>query len=90
MRSKPANVGRLNLAVLWHLQMCERILSRLGYQIAAAYVATAIDALNAEAMSEEEISEMDLAHEDRTKLVLELFKKHGNIGASEIDSSNEE
>jgi hypothetical protein len=87
VRQKSHKVGRLNRAVLWHLQLCLRLLDRLGYGLTAAYVSSAIDALTNEALSDGEISEMDLANEERFRLVLELFEKHGSIKSDEADSA---
>ena len=86
MSLEPFKAGRINRAVLWHLQLCSRLLDRLGYQLAAAYVASAIDALTSEAFSNEEISEMDLEREERLRLVLEMFDKHGDKGSRKNDS----
>lgn len=86
----PNNLGLLNRAVLWHLQFCLRLLDRLGYHAAAANVAAAIDAITMEAMSVNEISEMDLDHEERVRLILEMFAKHGKISVAEDDSKDAE
>jgi hypothetical protein len=88
LSSTPPKVSRLNRAVLWHLQLCLRLLDRLGYGLAATHVSSAIDALTNEAISEGEISELDLAREERVKLVLELFEKHGDSYKDESDSNN--
>lgn len=63
---------------------------RLGYHLPAAYVSSAIDALTSEALSIDEISEMDLEREERVRLVLEMFDEHGKIIASDLDSSDGE
>lgn len=76
----------MNRAVLWHLQLCLRLLDRIGYHLTATYVSSAIDALTSEAVSAAEISEMDLAQEERVQLVLELFEKHGSIASDKTDS----
>ena len=77
--NKPNKVGLLNRAVLWHLQLCLRLLDRLGYHATAANVSAAIDALTEEALSVDEISQMDLDREERVRLILDLFAKHEGI-----------
>jgi hypothetical protein len=83
-------IGRVNRAVLWHLQLCLRLLDLLGYRVAAARVASAIDALSSEALSDGEISEMDLDREERIRLVLALFDKHGKNEKNMTDSPEED
>lgn len=90
MSLEPLKESRINRAVLWHLQLCSRLLVRLGYHLPAAYVSSAIDALTSEALSIDEISEMDLEREERVRLVLEMFDEHGKIIASDLDSSDGE
>jgi hypothetical protein len=85
---EPLKAGRVNRAVLWHLQLCSRLLVRLGYHLPAAYVSSAIDALASEARSIDEISEMDLEREERVRLVLEMFDEHGKSIGSDLDSSD--
>jgi len=70
---------------MWHLNLCLRILDRQGYRVAAAYVSTAIDALSCKALSDGEISEMDLKTEERFWLVVAFFDKHGKIDSSMTD-----
>jgi hypothetical protein len=84
---EPLKSGRINRAVLWHLQLCSRLLVRLGYHLPAAHVSSAIDALANEALSNDEISEMDLEREERVRLVLEMFDAHGKRIETEGESS---
>lgn len=72
--------------MLWHLKLCLRLLDKLGYQLSATYVSSAIDTLTREALSDGEISEMDLAKEERVRLALELFEKHGSMDTGGVDS----
>lgn len=88
--NKPNKVGLLNRAVLWHLQLCLRLLDRLGYHATAANVSAAIDALTEEALSIDEISQMDLDREERVRLILELFAKHENITRPDDDANDAE
>lgn len=76
----------LNRAVLWHLQLCLRLLDKLGYQMTAVNVAAAIDALTSEASTDDEISKLDLDRRDRSQLILEIYEKHGKPRESDSDS----
>jgi hypothetical protein len=81
--------GRFNQAALWHLQLCARLLDRAGYHLPSAHVHSAIDALLRHAVSDEEISQLDLENDDRVHLALELFRKHGSMSMSDDqDSTN--
>lgn len=86
--NKPNKVGLLNRAVLWHLQLCLRLLDRLGYHATAANVSAAIDALTEEALSIDEISQMDLYREERVRLILDLFAKHENVTRPDDDDDD--
>lgn len=86
LRKKPNRIGLLNRAVLWHLQISLRLLDRLGYQMTAINVASAIDALTSEAASDEEISKMDLNRGDQARLILEIYEKHGLSGSVDVKS----
>jgi hypothetical protein len=74
--------------VLWYLQTCLRLLDKLGYDVAAANVSAAIDALETEALSEEDLAEVDFEREERVRLLLELYEKHKSIDPGEGDSTN--
>jgi len=88
LRKKHNRNGLLNQAVLWHLQVCLRLLDRLGYQMTAVNVASAIDALTSEATTEDEISKMDLDHGNQARLILDIYEKHGQIHTDETHSSD--
>lgn len=76
----PRKAALSNQAVLWHLQLCLRALDHLQYRITAVSVASAIDALHLEALSDTELSKMDADNEGSLRLLLELFEKHGTLG----------
>lgn len=89
MGKTPESIRLLNQAVLWHLKLCLKLLDRLGYYATAANVAAAIDALGAEALSAEEISDMDIAQEEHVRLILEMFSKNRRIGLGDDSSEGE-
>lgn len=76
----PHKTVLFNRAVLWHLQLCLRALDHLQYRVTAAHIATAIDALQFEALSDIELSKTDADNERSLRLLLELFEKHGTLG----------
>jgi hypothetical protein len=88
LRNKHSRYGFLNQAVLWHLQLCLRLLDRLGYQMSAVNVAAAIDSLISEAATEDEISKMDVDHGHQARLMLDIFEKHGQIHTDESEASD--
>jgi hypothetical protein len=83
-------MGRFNRAVLWHLQLCARLLDRAGYHLPSAHVHAAIDALLRHAASDEELAKLDLENDARVRLALEMFKKHGTMSMSDEDSTKTE
>lgn len=72
-------IGLLNRAVMWHLQLCLKLADRLNYHMVGAAIATAIEELAKEALSEDELDAMDLAEEERVRVILQMFEKNRHI-----------
>lgn len=72
-------LGAVNRVVLWHLRLCLKILDKAGYVMAAAHVATAIDALEFELKSDRELIEAGLAHDEHVDAVLRMFANQKKI-----------
>jgi hypothetical protein len=85
----PRKASLLNRALLWYLQTCLRLADKLGYQIVALHLATAIDALAQEAIPEQK-SDQEIAREEHTRLVLEMFEKYENNTRRGDDSQDSE
>lgn len=73
----PNNAGAMNSALLWHLQLCQNVMDCFHYRAAGAHLSMAIDALANEAVSDQNLSDLDAVDDPDVRLMLALFAKHG-------------
>lgn len=78
-RNQAKRPGLINQAALFQLRFCLKLLDKLGYSSAATHVSAAIDALEHEARSEEELSDEQIAQDEHVRMVLDMFATQSKI-----------
>lgn len=83
---KHQGLSLFNQAVLLQLQLCLRLVEKAGYSVTAAYISSAVDFLQQEALSDAELSQLRLDRDERVRLTLEMFTKHMEMMDKREDS----